>query len=134
MNYDNEPYLLQCIRLGMLLQAPNELDMVEAWHFSDPVLRDIVSALKARKQSFNGSNKSNVDDMGQLPQFLESLGCDKGIECVRDARHAICDRVEVDGAFTEAVRKLSEITQMTVNGNLPSEAKRRFAESVRRSE
>lgn len=128
--HESDPYLLQCIRLGMLLQDPNELDKVEPWHFGDPALRDIVSALKNRKESFNGSNRANADDMGQLPQFLESLGCDHRIQSVRDARHAICDRVEVDGGFVRAVEKLSVITEMTVNGNIPSEAKRKFSEQV----
>jgi hypothetical protein len=127
---DNPPYLLQCIRLGMLLQDPNELDTVEPWHFGDPVLRSIVGALKARKVKFDGSNKSDVGEMAELPMFLHELGCDAGVQCVRDARLAIRDRVEVDGAFVKALEALEKITNVTVNGDLPSEAKRRFADAV----
>jgi hypothetical protein len=127
---DNPPYLLQCIRLGMLLQDPNELDTVEPWHFGDPVLRSIVGALKARKVKFDGSNQTSVGEMAELPMFLHELGCDAGVQCVRDARLAIRETVEADGAFVQALDELSKITQVTVNGRLPSEAKRRFAELV----
>lgn len=129
MSHDNEPYLLQCIRLGMLLQDPNELDHMEAWHFADPVLRVIVEHLKSRRLAFK-ENKTGFNGTVDLAAYLESLGCEHGIQSVEDARSAIRDTVEADGMFARAVEKLSEITECTVNRRMPNAAKRRFAELV----
>lgn len=128
--HETDPYLLQCVRLGMLIADPNELDTVEPWHFGDPVLRDIVSELKERRKVYaDGGKATNGPTL--LESYLRSLGCEDGHKSVDDAKSALRDRVEVDGMFAKAIGLLNDLARVNVElGSWSSYEKRRFAKAV----
>ncbi len=124
---EHDSYLIQCIRLGMLIADPTELDTVEPWHFGDPVLRDVVSELKERKAAKKRTNGPKL-----LTTYLVELGCEDGAKSVEDAKSAIRDRVEALGGFKRAVEFLGAIVQTHIDlkcGYSNAEL-RKFAESV----
>lgn len=124
---EHKAYLLQVLRLGMVLSDPTELDGLEPEHFADPVLRDVVSELKERKKASKGRGH-----LGPLKDLLVEWGCDDGIKSVEDAKSAIRDRVESVGLFMRAVERLDRIVKVSIDGRGMSNTElRRFAESVR---
>lgn len=129
MTHDNTAYLLQCVRLGMLLATPDELDMVEPWHFGDPVIRDVVNELKERRRTVKeGGKLTNGPTL--LSTLLMEWGCEES-NSVEHARVAIQDRVECEGMFVRALGFLDSMIQVKVeNRNLSNYELRRFAEAV----
>ncbi len=127
---EHESYLLQCIRLGMLIADPTELDSVEAWHFGDPVISEVVTELKGRRRIHkDGGKMTNGPTM--LSAWLVDLGCEEGINSVEDAKSAIRDRVEALGLFRKALGFLGSMLKVNVENRSYSNAElRRFAESV----
>jgi hypothetical protein len=127
---DNAAYLLQLVRLGMLLADPNELDLVEPHHFGDPIVRDVVTELKERRKTItDGGKLTNGPTL--LKTLLMELGCEDGIKSVEHAKVAIRDRVEVDGDYVRAVAYLGSIVRIHVEGELLSNyEKRKFAQAV----
>ena len=126
---ENGPFILQCVRLGMLLENPDDLDNVDEMHFADPQIRDIVVELKERRQRI--ASKQKVENgVEQLRDLLTRCGCDYGFASVEEAKSAIRDRVEVDGRFTWALWELSKIVRVQVDQPMTSEQKRAFTNAV----
>lgn len=126
---EHKAYLLQVLYLGMLLAAPDELDVLDEQSFGDPVLRDVVSELKERRKR-RGKNGPTL-----LKTLLVEWGCEDGIGSVEDAKSAIRDRVESMGLFLRAVRELDKLVKVTVeNRNLSNTELRRFAAAVKGAE
>jgi hypothetical protein len=126
---ENDAYLLQCIRLGMLIADPAELDGMEESHFGDAVLRDVARELTERRKTANAGKKLK-NGPTLLTTLLVELGCEEGIKSVEDAKSAIRDRVELIGRFVRASTFLGEMVKVTESRNLSNYELRRFAESV----
>ena len=123
---EHKAYLLQVLRLGMLLERPDELDGVEAWHFGDPVLRDVVSELKERRKTVTtGGKLSNGPAL--LKTLLEEWGCEEGIGSVEDAKSAIRERVELVGRFVRATTFLGGMVKTIESRSLSNGELERFA-------
>lgn len=127
---EHKAYLLQCIRLGMLLERPEDLEGMEDWHFADPVLRDVATELKERRKTVtDGGKLKNGPTL--LTALLVEFGCEEGIGSVEDAKSAIRDRVEAMGGFVRALAHLDKLVHVTVeNRNLSNTELRRFSEAV----
>lgn len=127
---ENNPYIVQLLRLGMLLENPDELDSTDPRHFGDAVLADVVRGLQERRKA---KKPKNGEGLIPLERFLESVGCERGMRSVEDARSAIRDRLEVDGQFGLALMYLAKHAKLSVEMmGQTSEAKRAFTEAVRR--
>jgi hypothetical protein len=126
---ENDAYLLQCVRLGMLIADPTELDGMTDCHFGDPVLRDVMAELTERRRLANAGKKLK-NGPTLLKTLLVELGCEEGIKSVEDAKSAIRDRVELIGRFVRASTFLGEMVKVTESRNLSNYELRRFAESV----
>jgi hypothetical protein len=128
---ENAPYILQLLRLGMLLQHPDELEQTIARFFGDPQLRDIVTELQERRQAV-ATKKRLRNGPELLSSFLEACGCVQGIKSVEDARDAIRERVDVDGEYSQALEHLQKVAKVSVDlCGATSEAKRKFTDLVK---
>lgn len=127
---EHESYLLQLVRLGMLIADPNELDGLEHWHFGEPKLRDVATELKERRKTVtDGGKLKNGPTL--LSALLVELGCEEGIGSVEDAKSAIRDRVELSGRFVRACEYLGGLLEAHRDGRVLSNFEmRRFAEMV----